>query len=668
MDMQEFLGEFVIEAKENLDGIEGVLMDMERSGDPDSERINRAFRAIHSIKGAAGFLGLNRLADLSNAMESLLAVIRAGEMAPSVEAVDVLLSGVDLLHGMLDHIENEETFDISGLLSAIDDLLDARLRPEVNADLKETVPLRDAVNGKLPFRIDRFTQGNLPPGTDLFVLSFDLNVVADLDLLTPLALIDRLLDAGEILDGRLDVPADDLDGDLGEMPLLYELLYASSGSESSFRDMAPAGLRNVLRVETDAGRAEPCVPAGREAPPGDGEDKPAAPPAVLEEDLSSIRISADKIDALVTLAGEFLTVQASLMAEAKAMDQPRILAIAEQVERLSRDFRDVALAVRMVPIHTAFGRFRRLIRDLSRKQGKDATLATRGGATELDRTVIERLYDPLTHIIRNSIDHGIESPEVRSARGKPAQGTISVAASQRGGKVAIEIADDGAGLDPERIRDKAVASGLLSPDEKIDRSALLPLIFSPGLSTAESVTELSGRGVGMDVVKRRVEALQGDVTVESREGLGTTLRLTIPMSMAIIDGLLVAIDGVRYVIPQPEELTFVDLRGEVLARARSRNAMDYKGNLIPYICVRKFLADPGDLADAEYGVVVQKGEERVGLGVDRVIGFHQTIIKPLGKAYRDMKLFSGSSILGDGTVALILDVQHLIQEFRRKTG
>lgn len=659
--MSEFTGEFVAEAKENLSGIEGILMDLESAAnDPDPELINRAFRAVHSIKGGAGFLGLSRLMELSHAMESLMALVRSREIRPSADVVDTLLTGVDLLNEMLDHIDQSEAWDISDSLSSIQEILDRDLHPDVKEEMSETLAVLDETGDKTGFRIDRFTRKQMSQNTGLYLLAFDLNALGAMDGETPLRLIDRLLSYGEILDARIDAPADDLHGDLAEIPLIYEILYASDVSEASLRDQIGYGSVRLAPARTQSRNCDDPATLSKNKTSRDSNSQireSAAPPG--------IRVAEEKINALVTLAGEFVTVQAALTAEARAQKMPRLLSIAERVERLSSDLREVALSVGMQPIRTVFGRFRRLIRDLSRQHGKDVTLITEGGGVELDKNVIERLYDPLNHIIRNSVDHGIASPEARTARGKPAQGVITMKARHVGGCVIIEISDDGEGIDVERVRSKALQSGLLSPGEAQDKAisddSLIQMICAPGFSTMEAVTDLSGRGVGMDVVKRRVASLGGDVTIQSKKGRGTTITLKIPMSMAIIDGLLIRISHDPYFIPLSEVAECVDLRGKTLTQARKRGAMELRGKLIPFLCLSQKLAGDKKLPDDEYVVVVHKGDKLVGLGVGQVDGFHQAVVKPLGKAYRDIKAFSGSTILGDGSVALILDIHLMIQ-------
>lgn len=669
MDMSEFTGEFVAEAKENLNGIEGILMDLERTADaPDPELVNRAFRAVHSVKGGAAFLGFARINELSHALESLMALIRSREIRPTADVIDTLLSGIDLVNEMLDRIERSDRYDIGESLATIHEILSRELPPDVKEDLSETLSVTDDTGRETGFTIDRFTQKNLDPTAQLYKMAFDLNAVAASGGGTPLTLMERLLGMGEILDARLDAPVDDLHRDLTGIPLVYEVLLSTTASEADLGDQAGEGLLRMSRVRPEVGSGVASTAPSEAEPERPERAAGQAPgPSAAREAKGGIRVAEEKIDALVTLAGEFVTVQAALTAEAKSRENPGLRSIAERVERLSTDLRDVALSVRMQPIRTAFGRFRRLVRDLSRQHDKEVALTTEGGGVELDKSVIERLYDPLTHIIRNSVDHAIAPPETRISQGKPGQGTIAVKARHMGGHVVIDIADDGGGIDPERIRRKAVERGLISSDRVIHEEALLPLIFEPGFSTAESITDLSGRGVGMDVVKRRVEALGGTVAIDSRKGVGTTISLKLPMTMAIIDGLLIRIDGTRYLIPLTDLSECVDLRGKELVRARSRGAMALRGRLVPYICLTQCLAPGADLPGDEYGVVVRRDDGLAGLGVERVIGFHQAVIKPLGKAYQEAKLFSGSTILGDGQVALILDVQSLIATWENRS-
>ena len=381
----------------------------------------------------------------------------------------------------------------------------------------------------------------------------------------------------------------------------------------------------------------------------------------VAESVASIRVPAAKLDSLVNMVGELVTIQSRLSALATRLGDPALTQVAEEVESLTGELRENAMSVRMLPIGTTFSKFQRLVRDLSAGLGKEIVLQTEGEETELDKTVIERLNDPLIHLIRNCIDHGIERPEARTAAGKPLQGIVHLSAEHSGAFVFIRIRDDGAGLDSEAIRAKAVERKMITPDAALSERELYALIFAPGFSTAKEVTNVSGRGVGMDVVKKGIDALQGSIEIESRKGAGTSVILKLPLTMAIIDGLLVRIGEAHFILP----LSFVDecveLSRQQVADAHGRNLVAIRGELVPYIPLRRRFGIPGEPPEIEQIVTTRIDGGRIGLVVDQVIGEHQTVIKPLGRMYRGVDEMSGATILGDGRVALIIDIANLVR-------
>jgi two-component system chemotaxis sensor kinase CheA len=377
---------------------------------------------------------------------------------------------------------------------------------------------------------------------------------------------------------------------------------------------------------------------------------------------ATVRVPAERLDALVDLVGELVTVQAGLGRLARRSNEPELERLSEAVERLTADLRDTTIRVRMTPLGTAFTRLRRLVHDLSDQLGKPAILVTAGGETELDKSVMEGLLDPMVHLLRNCLDHGIEPPEIRAAAGKPPQARVSIDARHAGGNVVVRIADDGAGIDAEAVRKAAAARGLLPPGARPEPEALFRLIFEPGFSTRDTAGDLSGRGVGLDVVRNRVEALRGRIEVTSRPGEGTAFLLTLPLTLAIIDGLLVSVDGVRYVLP----LSAVE---ECMEGAASGPEGPEGGNglirvrdaALSRVSLRDLFRANGTKPGAEQLVIVRAGERRAALAVDEVIGDHQTVIKSLGAVYRRTRVFSGATVLDDGRVALILDPQRLVE-------
>jgi two-component system chemotaxis sensor kinase CheA len=362
------------------------------------------------------------------------------------------------------------------------------------------------------------------------------------------------------------------------------------------------------------------------------------------------------------MVGELVTVQSRLSQLSARFNDLSLIQVAEEVERLTAELRDNTMSIRMLPIGATFSRFERLVRDLSTDLGKEITLITEGAETELDKTVIEKLNDPLIHLIRNSIDHGIEKPEVRTAFGKPAWGTVHLSAEHSGANVFIRIKDDGAGLDPDIIRAKAVEKGLIAPDAMLSEKEIFSLTLMPGFSTATTITNVSGRGVGMDVVKKSIDALQGSIEIVSKKGVGTTITLKLPLTMAIIDGLLVQIEDVLYIMPLAAIEECVELTREDVARAHGKHMASIRGEIVPYIRLREMFAHEGTSPDIEQIVTARIDGNRVGFVVDQVVGQHQTVIKSMSRMYRNIEHISGATILGDGNVALILDLGKLAQQ------
>ena len=373
----------------------------------------------------------------------------------------------------------------------------------------------------------------------------------------------------------------------------------------------------------------------------------------------SIRVDANKLDTLVDLVGELVTVQAGLTQKAFISDDPELLVLSEQVERLTADLRDNTMNIRMLPISTTFSKFKRLIRDLSNEMGKEIILKTEGGNTELDKKVIERLSDPMIHIIRNAIDHGIERPDQRKKIGKPEAGTISLTAIHSGANVLIKISDDGAGINKEKIRSIAIKKGLISQDDELSDNEIFNLLFTPGFSTSEKITDISGRGVGMDVVKSCIDQLRGSIEIESEEDFGASITLKLPLTLAIIDGLLVDIGEEYYILPLSAVEECVEITAEDRKKANRQNIALIRNEFVPFIPLRELFEINKPRPPVEQVVIVKIDGSSIGFVVDNIIGEHQTVIKSLGRIYQRAKEFSGATILADGTVALIIDVQQL---------
>ena len=458
--------------------------------------------------------------------------------------------------------------------------------------------------------------------------------------------------------------ADD-DEESVRIPMIGEMLVESG--DLTYGDVAEAltsqkgGVNKPLgQILTESGK----VPADKvsNAVKKQGEAREKVVHKKRQEALSSIRVAADKLDYLVDLVGELVIVQAQITQVVSEKHDSALTLLAEELERLSDELRDSTLGIRMLPIGTSFSKFRRLVRDLSADLGKQITLSTSGAETELDKTVIERLGDPLVHLLRNSIDHGIEQPQERQAKGKPPQGNIMLSAEHSGGEVLIRITDDGKGMSSEMIREKGIERGLISKDSELTEKELLKLIFEPGFSTAKVVTSVSGRGVGMDVVKRAIDSLRGTIDIDSKPNMGTTITIRLPLTLAIIDGLQVRVEDEYYVIPLSLVEECVELsRSEVEEAGSEQRILHLRGEIVPYIHIREWFNIDGENPPIEQIVITGVEGSRVGIVVDTVIGEHQTVIKSLGRVYKDVEGISGATIKGDGSIALILDVPSLVR-------
>lgn len=686
---------YMEEAHELLSELETSLMAMEEAPD-DDELIGRVFRALHTIKGSGAMFGFDDIAAFTHEIETVFDLVRCGKMTVTRPLVDLTLAAGDHIRTMLDGSRGGPKADearAAEILESLRMLVPGQAESACAAPQSPAFapPAASSEEEETVYRIflrleeNAFHRGTNPilllnelrelghcqviahteaiPDLEGFdpeacYLSWDvilttnrgINAIKDVFIFVEdeceldIKVLDETEDVeeaggspkklGEILVERGNISPEDLERTLNDQKRIGELL-------------VDAGLVEPSRVESALAEQEyiRTVRANKQK----------------EALTSSIRVPAERLDTLINLVGELVTVQARLSQTAASMEDPEMLSIAEEVERLTAELRDNTMSIRMLPIGTTFSKFKRLVRDLSAELRKDVLLVTEGAETELDKTVIERLNDPLVHLIRNSIDHGVESPEARAAAGKPRQGTVRLAATHSGANVLITITDDGAGLDANAIKAKAVERGLIPPDLEMSENEVFSLIFTPGFSTAREITNVSGRGVGMDVVKRSIEALRGSIDINSAPGAGTVITLKLPLTLAIIDGLLVQIGDERFVLPLSSVEECVELTREDVKNAHGRRITYVRGSLVPYVRLRESFSINGTAPDPEQIVITETAEGRAGFVVDKVIGQHQTVIKNLGRMYRDVEGISGATILGDGTVALILDISHLLR-------
>ena len=418
------------------------------------------------------------------------------------------------------------------------------------------------------------------------------------------------------------------------------------------------------RIDREPSGPPAAVAAVAKSTPADQrkEAGAAASAAMAVAKREMLRVSADKLDKLVNLVGELVILKSQVSEGCAAVRElpPMLQGAAEGLQRLAFELRDVVLGVRMMPIGETFAKFHRLTRDLSRDLGKEVRLVIEGAETEMDKTMLEQLADPLMHLVRNSLDHGCEPPEARLAAGKPRTATLTLRAEQRGDRVWIVVADDGRGLDAAKIRAKAIERGLLAAEATPSEHEIHQYIFLPGFSTADKISEVSGRGVGLDVVKRSIEALRGTIELHSRPGRGAEIRLSLPLTLAIIEGLMVRVAGDRYILPLGSARETIELRRDRRLAANGRNVVALRGELLPYLRLREVFEYDGEPPPIERVVVVELGDKRVGLAVDEVLGNHQTVLKSLGWLGRRVDVFTGATVLGDGRVALIIDIPGLV--------
>jgi two-component system chemotaxis sensor kinase CheA len=686
------------EAAELLAELESSLLDLEDRPD-DDDLVDKVFRALHTIKGSGAMFGFDNIAEFTHEVETVFDQVREGKMQVSGELVSLALAARDQIIRML---EAGDQGDAQGDGKAAAAII-AALKALGPADGSSCSPARNTVAEKKQDKAEHSRTFRIRFRPHPHLLANGTN---------PLSLLNELREMGNcaVVTHTDEIPSlDEIDAEscytywdiiltttAGEQQVREVFIFVEDDCELSIKviddelgdkgydykklgeilidrgDISDTELRKKLTEQKRIGQvlieAKAVRPSEVEAALIEQEYVRTVRRHRQEKNMgNAIRVGSEKLDKLVDLVGELVTVQARLTRKATDGADPELTLIAEEVERLTEELRDNTMSIRMLPIGTLFEKFKRLVRDLSHDLGKEIEMVVEGAETELDKTVIDTLNDPLVHLIRNSIDHGIEMPVDREASGKPKTGTVRLTAEHSGANVLIRIHDDGAGLDPEILRRKALEKGLIAADAELSEQELYNLILAAGFSTAKMVTDVSGRGVGMDVVRRAIEALGGTIEVSSAKGSGTTITLKIPLTLAIIDGLLVKIGTGFYVMPLAAVEECAEISREQADIARQRHTMPFRDEMLSYLSLRQQFRINGEMPVLEQVVTVKNGDCRIGFGVDRVVGQHQTVIKNLGKLYREIKGISGATILGDGTVALILDVNMLANIAEQKS-
>ncbi len=702
MNLDEALHTFVVEARELLQNMEESLLDIER-GMADDDAINAIFRAAHTIKGSAGLFGLDFVVEFTHIAENVLDMVRSGELKMDGAMTALMLQVCDHLNLLVECVAREalpEAADASSGKALTDCLMQYLGSYKAAAMPVESEARVESLGGgvesgcwhiSLRFGKDVLRYGMDPLSFIRYLgkmgrivsihiltdgvprlseidpescyLGFEISFESDADKAAIEGVFEFVREdcrigilpphskIGEYLALIRELPEDEMR--LGDILVECGTLTAGELEEALKIQNAgePRPIGEVL-VEQSMVQA-PVVEAALEKQKQVRESR--------NSENSLIRVDSAKLDQLINLVGELIIVgsSASLIAQKAAMGE--LLEVTSTMSRMVEEVRDTALSLRMVQIGATFNRFQRVVRDVSRELGKDIRLVISGAETELDKTVVEKIGDPLTHLVRNSMDHGIESAPVREARGKPAQGTLKLNAYHDSGSIVIEVSDDGGGLNREKILKKAVEKGLVQPDAELSDKEIYQLIFEAGFSTADAVSNLSGRGVGMDVVRRNIQDLRGTIELESREGMGTTTKIRLPLTLSIIDGFLVGVGTSSYVIPLDMVVECIEL--DAAERESGDNGyINLRGEVLPFVRLRELFEVEGMASIRQNVVVVQYAGQRAGFVVDTLEGELQTVIKPLGRVFGGVRGIGGFTILGSGEVALILDVQRLVQQ------
>lgn len=715
-EMKAALDTFVIESRELLQDMEDGLLGLEHDDNPN-DAIGAIFRAAHTIKGSAGLFGLDHIVHFTHVVESLLDMLRNEEITISPALIAVLLPCRDHISNLVDGIasgNNDETPEQKVTGAHLHEQLRTFINGGTTTVQSHVVPHHDEQNAHA-------TGGGLVDSGNWY-LSLRFNSDCLRNGMDPLSFIRYLNTLGDVI--NLITITDNIPGiekmDAETCYLGFEVVLKSSATKEAIENVFEFVREgSVIRIVPPRSKIDEYIDIINNLPnddellgeiliksgvltkyeleeclrlqhkrhrDNDGPNKEAPIGEILvKQDMlqepilnaalqkqqqvkdtkarekQNIRVDAERLDRLIDLVGELVIAGAGANLRASKSNDIALLEATSEVMRLVEEVRDSALQLRMVPIGTTFSRFQRVVRDVSIELGKDIALEISGGDTEVDKSVVDKIGDPLMHLVRNSMDHGIEAPSIRVARGKPAQGTLRLNAYHESGSIVIEVSDDGGGLNRDKILAKAIERGLVQAGTNLSDKEIYALIFEPGFSTADQVSNLSGRGVGMDVVKRNVTSLRGSIEIDSEIGVGATMRIRMPLTLAIIDGFLVGVGKSSFVIPLDQVVECVELPKE----CEERDYMDLRGEVLPFIRLRKMFEIEGAEPRRQNVVVIGDGNNKTGLVVDRLMGEFQTVIKPLGKLFGHLQGIGGSTILGSGEVALILSVQSMTQHYSR---
>jgi two-component system chemotaxis sensor kinase CheA len=706
IDLTQFHDAFFEESFEALDSMETALLKLD-IGAPDKELINTIFRVAHSIKGGSATFGFSDIASFTHSLETMLDELRSGAMQVTLAMSDLLLKSVDVMRAMLRAVQQKKPIDaqrVSDLQFDLELMIAQKNSAPavVVAEPAFTAPPAPATAPAVAATAQRW-EITFRPFAELFARGNDplrmmrelselgqLDPTVDLGALPAFAALEpqscylawNLVLTADVTESAIRQVFEWAEGDCELQVKLEDSAQADAiaaptmaGSDAAAPVVAAPAAEAAVDPAVSPAAADATAPAGAHAPAA---STPAAPPkleavakpdAPIEKvaDSGSIRVSVEKIDELMNTVGELVITQAMLSQLGSKLEGPtaeKLRGGLAQLERNMRELQESVMRVRMLPINVVFSRFPRMVRDLAQRLGKQVELKLTGEQTELDKTVLEKIGDPLVHLVRNSIDHGIESPDKRTAAGKPAAGTVHLDACHRGGNIAVEVSDDGGGLDKDRILAKARDRGLVGPNDVLTDAQIYELIFLPGFSTAEKTTDVSGRGVGMDVVRRNIKELGGKIELRSELGKGSKTIITLPLTLAIVDGQSVSVGNETYIVPLVSIVESMQLKAENVSRLSGRGEVfSFRGFYLPIVRLYEvFGVEPRTKVLSEGLIVVAEGEghQRIGLFVDDLLGQQQVVIKSLEANYGHVDGVSGATILGDGSVSLILDIPGLI--------
>ncbi|WP_010662149.1 chemotaxis protein CheA [Marinilabilia salmonicolor] len=674
--IDKFKAKFVEESLDNVNDLEEALFALENDMQ-SKDLIERIFRAMHSLKGGGAMFGFNHLSDFTHHLENIFDKVRNNKLDVTPDLISLTFSAVDEIKSLLDKgdlTEKEDLDSYHAFMGRIQSFSETGAAASVAESPATTAPVAD--DGEKTYLISFVPKEELlQNGTNPLFLLDDLHALGEgfsivythkvpsfepLEpennyclwqiLLTTTESLNEIKDVFIFVEDECDLTVEEVCSGGFEVNQGIKKLISNARSANSL--IKVSDLKILLKKDE---------PAAKETEIKDTEDKEQKKKkAFKEHKISSIRVSSMKIDELVNLVSELVTVQAQLSVYADKKGENDILGLAENVQKLSRQLRDNAFEISLIPMQSELMRFQRLVRDLSKELGKEIDFVIEGGDIELDKNIIEHLTDPLLHILRNSVDHGIEMPDERVAAGKSPKGNIYFKAYHAGANVLIEVTDDGKGINVEDIRKKAIAKGIIDDTADLSDKEILNLIFTSGFSTRETVSDVSGRGVGMDVVRKKISEIRGEVSIDSEAGQGTTITLRLPLTLSIIDGLLVKVVDNQYVIPISSiEKIFALNQGQLKNSFNKVVVID--NEQIPYVDMRDVFKEEKAEMEVPQMILVKHDDKRLGLLVDEVLGEYQTVVKPLGRYLKTHEVVSGASILGDGTISLVIDTNRVLQ-------